>query len=462
LTPGTLPWDVRSSWFNTQGVFTARSAKEYLLMRSKLSFSMIVVLAVVTLTTLMSGTRAAAQEETVLYSFSDNGTDGQYPDGDLVFDASGNLYGTTSLGVHGCAQGQPGCGTVFELAPRADGGWTENVLHTFKGGSNDGYDPHAGMTFDAFGNLYGTTQLGGAYAEGTVFQLASVSGGIWTETILHSFGNGTDGRQPLAALIFDASGNLYGTTASGGSNVTDGTVFELTSKGGGKWAESVVHSFDAFNGQGWSPYGGLTLDASGNLYGTTSFGGDACCYGNGTVFELELAATGRFTEKILHKFGPGGSRDGSGPYAGLVSDASGNLYGTTLGGGGDTYSGYGTVFELKRTGVDRFADKTNILHDFDNNRMDGGYPWAGVVVDASGNLYGTTSIGGAYGCGTVFELKRTATGRFAEKTLHHFKNDTVDGCGPHTGLIFDASGNLYGTTLKGGAFGYGTVFEITP
>jgi uncharacterized repeat protein (TIGR03803 family) len=215
------------------------------------------------------------------------------------------------------------------------------VLHNFQSNFRDGFNPDAGLIFDGSGNLYGTTFYGGPTGGGTVFELTPKAGGGWTEKILHSFGGKGDGSEPRAGLIFDGSGNLYGTTSSGGSDGY-GAVFELTPKAGGGWTEKLLHSF-IVNGKndGNSPVSGLVLDSSGNLYGTTQYGGT---YYVGTVFELTPKAGGGWTEKIVHNFDSNNHKDGYSPVAGLIIDATGNLFGTTYSGG--TY-GYGTVFGIK-------------------------------------------------------------------------------------------------------------------
>ena len=271
------------------------------------------------------------------------------------------------------------------------------------------------------GNLYGTTVEGGTYnIDGTVFELTHTTKG-WTETILHSFGASGDGSQPYCALTVDTTGNLYGTTYYGGA-YSYGTVFELTSSG----TEKILWSFG--NGtDGANPLAGVVLDTNGNLYGTTEYGG---AYGYGTVFEL----TSSGPEKVLWSFGNG--TDGAYPFAGLIL-YKGNLYGTTANGGA---YGDGTVFEVTLSGTE------TILHSFDNNDIDGINPYAGLVV-YDGNLYGTTVSGGGTGsaAGIVFEM--TPSG--AETILHTF-GGSRDGAFPWGGVVFDTSGNLYGTTLSGG------------
>jgi uncharacterized repeat protein (TIGR03803 family) len=225
------------------------------------------------------------------------------------------------------------------MMPKAGGGWTETVLHSFNNNGTDGYSPWGGLTIDALGNLYGTTAAGGAYNQGTIFELTPTASGSWTETLLHSFNdNGTDGSRPYDTLIFDASGNLYGATELGGT-YNHGAVFELTPKVGGGWTEKVLHSFDENGVDGYDPWAGLVLDAAGNLYGTTLGGGASSC---GVVFKLTPASGGSWTEKIMHSF-TSEPTDGCAPRAGLTFDASGNIYGTTNAGGAN---GGGTVFEI--------------------------------------------------------------------------------------------------------------------
>lgn len=280
-------------------------------------------------------------KETVLYSFNNDGADGEYPQAGLVLDASGNLYGTTVAG------GAESSGTVFELMPKA-GKWEETILYSFNNNGSDGFYPDGGLTLRPSGDIYGTTYYGGPWNFGTVFELKRTTGG-WKESVLHSF-NGSDGRAPEATLIFDALGNLYGTTQLGGGN-SYGTVFELTAGAGGKLEESVLHSFTGNDQDGSSPEAGLVFDGSGNLYGTTVSGGAGGCLegtGCGTVFELTPAAGGGWTAKVLYSFSDDG-KDGIYPQAGLLIDASGNLFGTTSGGGGSTacQDQCGSIFEIQ-------------------------------------------------------------------------------------------------------------------
>jgi uncharacterized repeat protein (TIGR03803 family) len=405
-------------------------------------------LAIFTVTVFV--TTAGAATEKVLHSF--NGTGGGSPWAGVISDVSGNLYGTTYGG------GAHSAGTVFELTPTAGGNWKETVLHSFNPNGRDGYHPYAGLVLDTSGNLYGTTTYGGAYSSGVVFELALKAGGGWTEKVLHSF-NGTDGYHPYAGLIFDGAGNLYGTTTYGGAGGA-GVVFELTPKAGGGWTEKVLHGFNGTDGA--QPYAGLIFDVAGNLYGTTQRGGPPGCYadyGCGMVFELAREANRGWTEKVLHTFR---GKDGAYPYAGLIFNSS-NLYGTTAQGGPagcDSNLGCGTVFELTPKAHGGWTEK--VLHNFIQKGRDGVYPYAGLIFDGAGNLYGTALNGGAYNDGTVFELTPKAGGGWTEKVLHSFIHNGTDGYNPNAGLIFDDAGNLYGTALNGGAYNDGTVFELTP
>ena|SRR6202050_5595054 len=406
-------------------------------------------LAILTVIVFVVGANAAT--ETVLYNFS-VGAGGSYPYASLVFDSAGNLYGTTGSG------GIYGSGTVFELTPDAGGDWTEKVLHNFDPSAEDGNGPAAGLIFDESGNLYGTAAGGGDLSCnngagcGVVFELSPKTSGGWTEKVLHRF-NGTDGLYPVSSVVLDGAGDLYGTTEGGGAHAF-GTVFELVPNARGGWTEKVLHNFNRDAKDGVSPFAGVILDEGGNLYGTTAGGG---AYAYGTVFELLSKAGGGWKEKILHSFN-NNDKDGTGPQASLVFDASGNLYGTTRIGGAHNY---GAVFELAPKADGTWAEK--VVHSFTFG--DGSNPEGSLIFDSLGNLYGTTFEGGAHNnAGVVFELS-PKTG--VEEVLHSFDpRNHLDGAGPTAGLIFDASGNLYGTTSEGGTgtckYGCGTVFEITP
>src|SRR5215469_16741964 len=318
----------------------------------------------------------------------------------------------------------------------------ETLLYSF-GAPLDGVQPRAGLIADSAGNLYGTTADGGAFGRGTVFRVTP-SG---TETTLHSFaGPPDDGALPLAGLVADSAGNLYGTTIGGGAFEHWGTVFKVTQSG----TETVLHSFAAPPYDGIHPTGGLIADSAGNLYGTTSGGG---VFFSGTIFKLTPSGT----ENVLYSFG-GLPDDGSMPMAGLIADSAGNLYGTTAGGGA---FGYGTVFELTPSGTE------SVLHSFAGPPNDGSMPMAGLIADSAGNLYGTTVSGGAScpdeeGCGTVYKLTAGGTETVLYSFTGPFSADPGegDGANPDGALISDSAGNLYGTTGNGD--GDGIVFKLTP
>jgi uncharacterized repeat protein (TIGR03803 family) len=390
---------------------------------------------------------SVSAQESVLFSF--NNQDGNEPLAGLVSDASGNLYGTTFYG------GAYAVGTVFELTPR-EIGWKETVLYNFNDIGNDGFFPNSRLVFDAAGNLYGTTFFGGDFEVGTVYKLSPSAGGGWTESIVHSFdANGGDGHYPHGGVLVDASGNVYGTTADGGST-NDGTVYKVTPAGGGAWTETVLHSF--IGADGANPYSDLVMDGWGNLYGTTASGGSssACTDGCGTVFEVSPTTGGGWTEKVLHSFN---NTDGANPGDGVIFDNAGNLYGTA---GGST--GTGPVFELTQTTSGDWKEK--ILYTFNSNGADGMNPTT-LTFDAAGNLYGPVESGGAYNNGAIFELRKAAGGKWSQKLLHSFSPIEGNGAFPGPGLVLDSAGKVYGVTLMGGEpsqcrNGCGTVFEITP
>jgi uncharacterized repeat protein (TIGR03803 family) len=368
--------------------------------------------------------------------------DGYNPYGGLVSDAAGNLYGMTSDGG-----AYDYYGMVFELT--AVDGWPEESLFSFD--QIDGYTPYAGLIFDSSGNLYGTTRFGGAHGEGTVFELIPKSDGTWKRKVLHNFNpNGEDGTYPTCALIFDSAGNLYGSTGLGGAH-NNGTVFKLTPVAGAGWSETVLHNFNPNGKDGISPYAGLVSDSAGNLYGTTPGGG---AHSYGTAFELTPKTGGGWTEKVLHNFN---GEAGAYPKGSLTVDKAGNLYGTTIEGGA---YGDGVVFELTPEAGGGWTEKA--LHNFNPSRKDGVSPYSGLIFDAAGDLYGTTIEGGGHNGGTVFELSPGTGGGWTETVLHRFDDKSTDGNTPYASLIFDAAGNLYGTTYSGGVYGAGTVFELTP
>lgn len=284
-------------------------------------------------------------KETVLYNF--NGVNGNGPDAALIFDKNGNLYGTTIYGGStstACDAHRVGCGTVFELVHQPSGKWAEKVLHVFSDDGTDGTEPTSSLILDAAGNLYGVAQDGGPDDGGVAFELSPGPGGVWTETLIHTFlNNGVDGFNPLGALIFDAAGNLYGTTGGGGGTGNRGTVFELSPASGGSWTETILYAFKDNGSDGIIPIGALVFDAKGNLYGATQNGGNL---GFGTVYEL-APASGGWTETLLYEFG--NAPDGNYPNGPLILDKAGNLYGTTQQGGlhkGCDFGSCGTVFRV--------------------------------------------------------------------------------------------------------------------
>jgi uncharacterized repeat protein (TIGR03803 family) len=318
------------------------------------------------------------------------------------------------------------------------------VLHAF-GAGKDGGGLWGSLVRDSRGNLYGTTSGGGTYGQGTVFELRSGSNGRWSETVLHDFPSSSDdGQGPTSNLIVDAAGNLYGTTRGGGGPYKVGTIFELTPQSKGSWTESILYSFGTHSNDAYAPYAGLVIDDVGNLYGTGH-----------SVFEL-LPDSGNWREKVIHRFTS--QHDGDGPFAGVILDAAGNLYGTTEGGG--THE-YGTVYMVQHTSS---GWKEQVLHNFPAFPQDGQVPGVGaLVIDGSGSLYGTTDVGGAFRYGTVFRLTLGSDGRWKETILHGFKPD-VDGYEPSAGVVRDHAGNLYGTTIAGGSpqCDCGVVYKLAP
>ncbi len=368
---------------------------------------------------------AFSQTFTNLYSFNASGdlSDGGYPKAGVVRDAAGNLYGTTFFGGTGS-----GCDIFFAGCGaifKLDLNGAQTVLHSF-GGTFDGWNPTASVTVDAAGNLYGVTAYGGAHGYGTVFKLDAVG----HEIILHGFAGGSDGATPRAGLAQDASGNLYGTTEYGGTGCNGrgcGTVFRITASG----QETVLYRFTDLP-DGSSPLAGVTLDSAGNIYGTTWLGG---VYSQGTVFRLDPSGN----ETVLYNFA--GGNDGSNPLGGVVLDNAGNLYGTTTAGG--SVLGFGIIFKLD------IAGNESVLYSFTGG-SDGAYPYSTLVSDSAGNLYGTAS----QGFGSVFELSGGSL-----IVLYDFIGSS-DGANPMAGVVMDSAGNLYGTTVQAGVNGWGTVFEI--
>jgi uncharacterized repeat protein (TIGR03803 family) len=357
---------------------------------------------------------AKTSTETTLYNFT-GGSDGAQPNAGLIADAAGNLYGTTFAA--GCA----GEGNVFKLATNG----TLTILHCFQG-QGDGDAPVAELIVDATGNLYGTTEAGGAHGYGTVFMVAPDG----TETVLHSFAGGNkDGKQPMGSLVL-VNGTLYGATGYGG-RANRGVIFQIAPDG----TETVIVNLL----QEGEPWAGLVADAAGNLYGTSYQGGRDY---DGTVFKVSSTGTGKFKAKVLHSFN---GKSGGSPRGTLILDTAGNLYGTSYFFGS---RGVGNVFKLTMGG--QYTE----LYSFAGG-SDGWLPAGGVVADAAGNLYGTTSYGGIEDNGTVYKLATDGT----ETVLGGF----AGGGRSFGSLTMDSalqSGYLYGTTSQGGVHGQGSIFSI--
>lgn len=371
-----------------------------------------------------------AQTLSVLYNFT-NAADGGVPLAGLTDDGKGDLYGTTSGGALGF-------GTVFKLK-HSSSGWTMDTLHEFAAG-NDGAEPESRPTFSPDHSLYGTTVYGGAANAGVVYNVRA-SG----ESVIYTFQGSSDGLNPSPGeLTFDKAGNIYGTTTYGGVNNT-GTVYELVHpKTGGNWTKNILYSFGNAP-DGTAPLGGVVRDKLGNLYGTTSTGG---AYGYGAVYELKVSG-GHWTESILYNF-TGGS-DGGTPYAGVIIDNAGNLYGGTVSGGG----GGGAIFEMSPSNG---SWTYQLLYGIPGGAISG--PFRDLVRDAAGNVYGTTHCDGTWSEGTVYELS-PQSGGWTYNLMYQFEG-SAEGYYVFSNLVLDKSGNLYGTASVGGADGVGVIFELTP
>jgi uncharacterized repeat protein (TIGR03803 family) len=439
----------------------------------------------------------ATSQEAIIYSFAGGASDGASPSSALVVDKAGNLYGTTPQG------GASGCGTVFELSPQANGVWAETLIYSFvKEGTLCAGIPGPSLVLDSQGNLY-STGLGGAHGAGFVYELSpSVSG--WTLTDLYDFHptyTYRDGFYPYAGVTRDHEGNLYGTTYLGGigqcgnsegvaeSKATGskppkgntssgcGIVFELSRSSSGGWAEKILYNFRAGT-DGAGPWANLTLDATGNLFGTTSGGGTGYggCIGVyisgcGTVFELSPAHGASWKEHVLYSFT--GDTDGGVPLAGVVLDNAGNLYGTTPG----PFSEYGSVYELSPTSTGTWTETT--LSSFVDETYGFGAA-SSLIIDEAGKVYGTTQYGAGptgaallsstgrtapppkpFGPGTIFEITPGQSGTWTTSWLYTFAG-TPDGLAPSAGMVRGPDGALYGTTTSGGSFGYGAIYKFVP
>lgn len=410
---------------------------------------------------------AQTQTFTVLHNFT-GGQDGYFPGAPLTIDQAGNLYGTASLGGidANCVIDQfVGCGTVFRLA-RHGSSWTFNTLYGFLGGSDGAY-PETAVVFGPDGALYGTTAEGGTngcFAEGcgTVFKLrppptfCRAFSCPWTKTTLYQFTGGFDGGNPIGSPSFDHTGNLYGTTEYTGSGSPAATVYELAPSGGA-WVFSIVYSFPD-NGTAATPYDGVVFDAHGNIWATTYYGGiedcgdpqlpDSC----GIIFELIPSGSG-WSEKTVFQFH---RTVGGAPTGDLIFDQSGNLYGTLQ---EDGPNGGGSVYQLNP-----LSGVVTVLASFPGSGDTANGATGNLVMDAAGNLYGVTEEGGAHDQGSIFKLT-PSNGGWILTDLHDFSGS--DGRDPYAGLTMDSTGNLYGTTAYGGSSsncngGCGVIFEITP
>jgi hypothetical protein len=448
-------------------------------------------LAAAAVTMGLAASSLCAGQETVLHTFTGvEGNSGSAP-GSLIFNASGDLFGTFSAG----GAGEFADGGVFEMTPKAGGGFTYQAIHQFSQATGDGANPGSALIFDAKGNLYGVTPNGGNGC-GIVFELSPpANGGKWKENILHNFdSNGDDGCNPSGRLIFDQAGDLFGSTFNGGGGLTNlfcnngcGTTYKLH-LANGKWTETVLHRFTGKGTDGQSPTGGLAFDKSGNLWGTTFIGGvgkSSTCGGTngagfcGTVFELTPNANGTWTESTLYSFVDAST--GWNSFSGLILDRAGDLVGTTENGGSALQ---GTVFKITPKGKGKVEE--SLIHEF-AGEADGAFPNSGLTPDAAGNLYGVVSQGGGIGgknictedsdesCGIVYKLTPGSDGTFAETILYTLKGG-ADGAGPADDVLaFDANGDVFGSASSGGDFnfnqtgcpgnlpgGCGVLFKVKP
>jgi uncharacterized repeat protein (TIGR03803 family) len=386
---------------------------------------------------------SAVAGTTQIYSFG-GGSDGEYTDTELVIDSAGNLYGTSVQG------GTFGGGTVFELSPSGNT-WTHTVLYNFTGGA-DGGEPYKGVTLDAQGNLYGTAVTGGSGSCeggcGVVYKLTH-TGSTWTQTVIHAFTGGNDGSGPGSPVAFDKQGNLYGTTPTGGTK-GDGVIYEMKANTNGGWNFYVIHTFTGgLDGLGGSA-SRLLLDSAGNIYGVNTVGG---AHGFGNVFELKLS-DGKWQLTTLYSFQD--QPDGASPYGGVIFDKAGNLYGTTYYAGANDV---GTVYKLTNHNG---SWTESVLYSFKGG-SDGDSPISSLVADSHGNLYGTTSDGGAAacGCGTIFRMSQNSGGVWAESVVYRFPGAPKPGFA-YNGMVFDGKGSFYGATVHGGSGNDGAAYKFTP
>jgi uncharacterized repeat protein (TIGR03803 family) len=397
------------------------------------------ILAIGAATSLLITAAWAASATKLIYSFGGS-ADGEYTDTELVRDSAGNLYGTSVQG------GIFGGGTVFQVTPSG----VHTVLYDFTGAA-DGGEPYKGVTLDAQGNLYGTAVTGGGGSCeggcGVVFKLTN-AGGTWTQTVIHTF-RGADGSGPGSPVAIDKNGDVYGTTPTGGANGA-GVVYQLRQDATGTWKFRVIHTFTGGDDGAGGSASRFLIDAAGNLFGVCTVGG---ANGFGTVFKMSLHQ-GQWQLTTLYAFKD--SPDGGLPYGGLIADKAGNLYGTTY------YAGVndlGTVYKLTKNNG---GWTERVLYSFKGG-SDGGNPISTLVADAAGNLYGTTSEGGAAacGCGTIFKMSRDSTGKWTETVAYRFPGTPQPGFS-YNGLVGDPAGVFYGATVHGGSSNDGAIYKFRP
>ncbi len=388
---------------------------------------------------LLAATAWATNTKT-LYSFKGS-TDGEYTDTELVTDGAGNFYGTSVQG------GAYGGGTVFQVTAAG----VHTVLYNFTGGA-DGGEPYKGVTLNAQGDLYGTAVTGGGGSCeggcGVIFKLTK-SSGSWIQSVVHTFTGGADGSGPGSPVAFDKRGNIYGTTPTGGANGL-GVVYQVKPDGAGGWTLRVLHTFTGgADGTGGSA-SRLLIDAHGNLFGVCTVGG---AHGFGTIYRMShKQANWNFTTLYAFKDQP----DGASPYGGLVFDKFGGLYGTTY------YAGANDVGTIYKLIYHKGAWIESVLYSFKGG-LDGASPISSLVSDAAGNLYGTTSDGGAAACscGLIFKMTRGGDGTWSESVVYRFQGTPGPGFS-YNGLVSDSTGHFYGATVHGGSNNDGAIYKVTP
>jgi uncharacterized repeat protein (TIGR03803 family) len=416
------------------------------------SFPLIPIMGLLMIAFVLPGNASEFDHERLIYSLTDNYLGPR----DKLLYVGGQFYATAPGGGHVTYSCPNGCGAVFELS-LIPGGGTYHSLYEFLGGENDGWAPVGNIVMDSAGNIYGTTTHGGLGAGclggcGTVFKLTPGSNGHYTESIIHFF-SFPEGTEPTAGLTFDSSGNLYGTTSSGGNGY--GSVFELTANSDGSWSANVLYRFGE-PPDGEIPRAEVTLDAAGNIYGTTTQGGSSS---DGTVFQLVQNSGGGWTENVLYEFN---SAAGCTPEAPILIGRAGNLYGTAAGCG--TYAA-GVVYELAPGTGGSWSEST--VHSFGYG-IDGANPQSPLTADGKGNLWGTTLFGGGTNGGTVYELKPNPDGGWSEAVVYNvqlwgncFFPPVCDQ--PTTifsTLTFGSDGTAYGTASGGGVNDQGAIYEI--